>query len=116
MPKAIVTGGTGYIGSHLVRKLLSYNWEVSLICDPKFGYSNIETFRSKVNIFEYEGDIACLIDFFKKENADVVFHLAAAVITNPSSSQIPVLIDSNIRFGTEILEAMTHFSSKRLEL
>lgn len=113
MPKAIVTGATGYIGSHLVKELIKQNWEVDIIADPKFGYKNIEDIKDKISIFEYSGNINQLIDFFNANNADVVFHLAAAVITNPTPAQIPTIIDSNIRFGTEVLEAMS-LSSTRL--
>lgn len=104
--KAIVTGGTGYIGSHLVKLLLSNGWKVAVIADSKFGYGNIEDIIDQIEIFEYYGEIASLISFFQAFHADVVFHLAAAVITNPSPDQIPILVNSNIRFGTEILEAM----------
>ena len=48
----------------------------------------------------------------KKVNADVVFHLAAAVITNYKSEQVPVLIQSNVQFGCEILEAMKNSRTK----
>ncbi|MCH5242146.1 MAG: NAD(P)-dependent oxidoreductase [Muribaculaceae bacterium] len=110
--KAIVTGGTGYIGSHLVKRLLKDNWEVAIIADPKFGYDNILDVKNRITIFEYTGQIQELIKFFRDFNAGIVFHLAAAVLTNPSPEQLPILIDSNIRFGTEILEAMSDSGTK----
>lgn len=106
MPRCIITGATGYIGSHVAKYLIDNNWEVSIVAQPQFGYSNIEAFKHKLKIFEYEGDITKLIQFFKEQDADVVMHLAAAVITNPTPEQIPVLIQSNVEFGSEILEAM----------
>ncbi len=106
MPSCIITGGTGYIGSHVVKLLLKEGWKVGVIAQPKFGYGNIADIISEVEIFDYTGSINTLIEFFKKFNADVVMHLAAAVITNYKPEQIPLLINSNIGFGTEILEAM----------
>lgn len=106
MPKVIVTGATGYIGSHVVRYLLSQGWEVGIIAQPKFGYGNIIDIKDKLDIFEYMGDINSLMEYFKNANADVVMHLAAAVITNYVPEQIPTLIRSNIEFGTQVLEAM----------
>lgn len=101
-----MTGATGYIGSHVLKYLLSKGWDIHIVADPKFGFAAIEDVRSHIDIFEYEGNISSLIKYFQKVNADVVFHLAAAVITNHKPEQVPVLIQSNIQFGTEILEAM----------
>lgn len=113
MPSCIITGATGYIGSHVAKYLLNLGWEVSIISQPEFGYINIESFKSRLNIFEYDGNINSLIQFFNQTEADVVMHLAAAVITNYRPEQIPSLIRSNIEFGTEILESM-RWSKTRL--
>lgn len=112
--KCIMTGATGYIGSHVLKYLLSKGWEIHVIADPKFGYANIEDVLSEIDLFEYEGDIISLCEYFKKTKADVVFHLAAAVITNYKPEQVPILIQSNIQFGTEILEAMKVSETKLL--
>ena len=110
----IITGATGYIGSHVLKHLLSKGWEIHVVADPKFGYSAIEDVRSQIDIFEYNGEINSLITYFQKVNVDVVFHLAAAVITNYKPEQVPVLIQSNIQFGTEILEAMKASSTRKI--
>ncbi|MBK5719454.1 NAD(P)-dependent oxidoreductase [Dysgonomonas sp. Marseille-P4677] len=110
--KAVITGATGYIGSNLLRFLLSDGWDVGIISQPQFGYQNIEDVVSRVEVFEYDNNIMQLIDFLKKIDAEVVFHLAAAVINNYKPEQIPILIQSNIQFGTEVLEAMSHCSTR----
>ena len=106
MPTVIITGATGYIGSHVAKHLISKGWKIVIISQPHFGYSNVEEIKTQIEIFEYDGNIESLINFFKIKKADVVMHLAAAVITNYQPVQIPMLIRSNIEFGTEILEAM----------
>lgn len=112
MPHAIVTGATGYIGSHLVRQLLQCGWEVSIISQPEFGYANLNDIIDRLQIFEYNGRIEELIAFFKENDADVVFHLAAAVITNYAPEQVQLLIDSNVTFGAQVLEAMKNSSTR----
>ncbi len=112
--KCVMTGATGYIGSHVLKYLLSKGWDIHVIADPKFGYANIEDVLSKIDVFEYDGDILTLCDYFQKTKPDVVFHLAAAVITNYKPEQVPVLIQSNIQFGAEILEAMKSSETKLL--
>ena len=108
----IITGATGYIGSHLLKYLLSKGWDVYIIVQPEFGYSNIEDVIDQIDVFEYNQNIGKLVDYFKFVNAEVVFHLASAVITNYKPEQVPVLIQSNIQFGTEILEAMKYSSTR----
>ena len=48
MKRAVVTGGTGYIGSNLIKTLLKEDWCISIIADPRFGYSNIEDILSEI--------------------------------------------------------------------
>ncbi|WP_372713633.1 NAD-dependent epimerase/dehydratase family protein [Ilyobacter sp.] len=110
--KAIITGGTGFVGSNLSRELLKRGWEVSIISKKEFGYRNIEDIRDKVNILEYDGDIFKLIDFFKAQNADVVFHLASAIIDEHNITDVDILMDSNIKFGAQVLEAMKESDTK----
>jgi CDP-3, 6-dideoxy-D-glycero-L-glycero-4-hexulose-4-reductase len=90
--KAVITGGTGYIGSYLVKYLLSQNWDISVIVQPELGIENIREQKEYIRILEYRGNIQELISFFKKENSDVVFHLAAVIITSYTPEQIPTLI------------------------
>lgn len=110
--KGVITGATGYIGSNLLRYLLEQNWELYIIAQPEFGYSNIEDVKDQIHIVEYDKDINTLIDFFKLAKPDVVFHLAAAVINDYKPEQISVLIESNILFGTQVLEAMKHSETR----
>ena len=79
--QALITGGAGFIGSHLAEKLLAQGHKVTLIDDLSTGsMENIAAFRKDPNL-EYHIEsifqrrlMAELVDL-----ADVVFHLAAAV-------------------------------------
>lgn len=79
--KALVTGGAGFIGSHLVRKLLERNDEV--ICVDNFtlgNENNIKEFRNNTNFKFYEIDIDDtdkFCDLINDDDIDIIYHLAA---------------------------------------
>lgn len=104
-PRAVITGGTGYIGSHLSKLLIKEGWDVYIIAEPHYSVDYLGSEIQLVNVFEYDGEINSLIAFFQETKPQVVFHLAAAVITNYKSSDIKRMITSNVLFGTEVLEA-----------
>lgn len=105
--KYLVTGGAGFIGSHLVDLLLADGHKVSVI--DNFSTGSIENLRSHIsnpNLTITEGDIldADLVE--KSVNqSERVFHFAAAVgvmniMANPLSS-----LETNIRGSENVLNA-----------
>lgn len=113
MRKIILTGGTGYIGSNLARKLLEFGHQVFMIAPEKDSLSYIEDIVEQVTMFYYDGsDIGKLAQFFQDVNADTVFHLASLFIAEHKTEQIDPLIASNLRFGLHVLEAMSYSQSR----
>lgn len=114
MKRAIVTGATGFVGSNLCKYLVENKWKVSIISRASSDYNSLKSILDDVSILEYDGDIEKLICFFNEKEADVVFHLASLFIAEHESNQIDQLVDSNIKFGVHILEAMKESSTKLL--
>lgn len=79
--KALVTGGAGFIGSHLVRRLLREGNEVIVVDNFTLGsQERIDEFMSNPNFKFYLIDINNIEEFCEKlkdEKIDVVYHLAA---------------------------------------
>jgi len=75
--KAIVTGGAGFIGSHLSRALLDNGWDVFIADNLSSGYEKNIPIEAKFELIDLsiENEIVKL----PKENVDVVFHLASHV-------------------------------------
>jgi UDP-glucose 4-epimerase len=114
--KALITGGAGFIGSHLAERLLKEGHMVAVIDNLSTGsVKNIECFKNHSNFDFTEGDIcnAQLMETLT-EQCDVVFHLAAAVGVNLIANDPVHTIETNIG-GTEVvLEAANKFGKKIL--
>lgn len=100
----VITGATGFIGSHLANYLTKDGHNVFAIIRPSSDANKLD---KKITIYKYDGKILKLIDFFRHNNIDGVIHLAAHCPTSHNGADIPKLINANILFGTEVLEAAT---------
>lgn len=105
--RILVTGGAGFIGSHLCERLIHEGHSVTAIDNFSTGKaSNLDSLKGSVNFKMVEGsilDISILNPLIAE--ADYVFHLAAAVgvfniVNNPLASLL-----TNIRGTENILEA-----------
>jgi UDP-glucuronate 4-epimerase len=116
MSTMLVTGGAGFIGSHLCERLLSNG--VKVICldnfdsfyDPNIKIKNVEGIGKKFpDLFELvTGDIRNpdhLKGIFQKNRIDFVVHLAARAGVRPSIADPLLYQDVNIRGTIVLLEA-----------
>jgi len=114
--KALVTGGAGFIGSHLAERLVKEGHKVTVIDNLSTGtLKNIEGLKDKPGFDFVEGDVrdAELMEGLAK-HSDAIFHLAAAVGVNLIADKPVHTIETNI-VGTEVvLEAANKFSRKIL--
>jgi len=110
--RALVTGGAGFIGSHLAERLLNDGNKVVVVDNLSTGsLGNIENFKNKGDFEFLEGDIrnAELIDGLV-EQSEAVFHLAAAVGVKLIADRPVHTIETNIG-GTEVvLDAVNKFN------
>ncbi len=100
--KLLVTGATGFVGRHLTKLLLYKGYDLHVIVRLK---SDISAIDSRINIFKYDENIDSLIQYFQNEKFDGVIHLASLFLASHTQTDISGLINSNIKFGTELLEA-----------
>lgn len=102
--RALVTGGAGFIGSHLTERLLKDGNKVAVIDNLSTGsLENIESFKNHAGFEFVAGDVrnAELIEPLV-EQSDVIFHLAAAVGVRLIAEDPVHTIETNIG-GTEIV-------------
>jgi UDP-glucose 4-epimerase len=114
--RALVTGGAGFIGSHLTERLLADGAEVIVLDNLSTGsLKNLETFRPNPKLQFVKGDIrdSTLVQLLTSR-CEVVFHLAAAVGVQLIADAPVHTIETNIA-GTEVvLEAANKFGRRIL--
>lgn len=98
----LVTGATGFVGRHLVKKLvdLEYRVFISLLPEEDSPFCT----EIKTHVFQYM-NIKEDIQYLKDNYIIGVIHLASLYISAHQSDQATQLIDSNVKFGTHILES-----------
>ncbi len=98
--KIIITGGAGFIGSHLAEFLVKKNHSVVIIDNLSTGrFENINSFKNKVKFVK--ADISKLGNWTNNfKNVKIVFHLAALADIVPSIKNPKKYFQSNV-VGTE---------------
>lgn len=109
--KILMTGITGFIGHHLGERLVNDGHEVHAIVRPTSKIDELsENLRRNVKFHVYDKDntvLDIITDLCVDESRpDVVYHLATNYLNAHKFEDIQYLIQSNITFGTELLDAM----------
>ena len=122
MPKALVTGFAGFIGSHLTEKLLSDGYTVIGIdefndyYDPKIKERNISSFRNNERFVFNKADIRdkhSVNEIFQKHKPEIVIHLAARAGVRPSLQQPLLYEEVNVLGTLNLLEAAKDNNCKK---
>ncbi len=112
MPKSLVTGGSGFIGSHVVENLLSKGHEVICIDNESANndnfYWNSKTYNVKADISTYRD----MREHF--DGIDYVFHLAAESRLQPSIENPINAVTKNCVGTTVVLQCAREAGVKRV--
>lgn len=122
MKKVIVTGGAGFIGSHLVEQLLQTGHDVTVIDElndfysPELKRQNLAEIEKSGKI-RFHGNDICDLDrvdaIFAETRPDMVIHLAARAGVRPSLEQ-PLLYERvNVHGTMVLLEACRKYGVKK---
>jgi UDP-glucuronate 4-epimerase len=114
MRSVLVTGGAGFIGSHLVDRLLGEgSWHVTVVDDfndfysPDIKRANIAAHLRNSDYTLVEGDIrdeAAMERLFAENKFDVIVHLAARAGVRPSLAEPKLYVETNVDGTMNLLE------------
>lgn len=109
MKRALVTGGLGFIGSHLVDRLLDMGWEVVVLDNLSTGCrANLAHRAGDPNLRIAEGDIRDIADVSAVTiGCSAVFHLAGHALMQVSLSNRRTDLDNNLIGTLNVIESMT---------
>ncbi len=118
--KILVTGGTGYIGSHTCVELLNNGYEIVVIDNfsnsKKDVVEKIKEITKKDFIF-YEGDVCdpdLLDKVFTENKIDAVIHFAGYKAVGESVAKPLKYYHNNLESTISLLEAMTKYDCKKI--
>src|ERR1700724_1071735 len=110
--RILVTGGAGFIGSHLVERLLFLGHNVGLLddfndfYDPRIKRQNIAAVAKDVAIYHVDlRDNAAVRNLFHRQKFETIAHLAARAGVRPSIQNPQLYYDTNVAGTLHLLDA-----------
>ena len=113
--KCIVTGGAGFIGSHLVEELIKCNYKV-IILDNLISGNLTNLKKVSKNITFIKCDLSKNKNSWSKyfKNADYVFHLAAMADIVPSIDNPELYYNANVLSSLNVMQACKKYKIKKI--
>jgi GDP-4-dehydro-6-deoxy-D-mannose reductase len=106
--KALITGVSGFVGSHLAEHLLAQTeWEIAgTVYGP---YGNIDAICSRLHLYPAELSRLPVVEFILGQTRpDVIFHLAAMAVTGESWRDPAATLQINLSMQANILQAIVN--------
>jgi nucleoside-diphosphate-sugar epimerase len=112
--EVLITGGAGYLGSHLLELLLQRNYKVRVLDDLSFGNNALKILKKKYQFDVIKGDIRDLGTVLKSmEGCDAVVHLAG-IVGDPASKIDPIQSTEINYLSTKLVaDAASYFQIKQ---
>lgn len=104
---ALITGVTGFVGSHLLRRLIDDGYIAHTIVRADSSLANLGDGSNRAIVHRHDGSMDSMRHIINSAKPDIVFHLASLFLAEHQTKDVDRLITSNLLFGTQLLEALS---------
>lgn len=105
MTRVMITGGSGFLGGHLIRIMVHRGWQVAVLGRREvIGTPH----------FAMQGGMSAMTAALAEWKPDVVVHLASLFLAQHQPEDVDRLVEANVAVGARLLEAMHQTGTRRL--
>ena len=112
--KIFLTGATGFIGSQLAKRLILEGHDLAILVRPDSKLEVLQKLLPQIQVHVYDGSYASIFAALKTAKSELVCHIASLFLAQHKQEDVPRLIESNIKFPVELLDAMNQLGIKQL--
>jgi nucleoside-diphosphate-sugar epimerase len=104
--KVLVSGGTGFVGNHLVRALAARGDDVHLVVRGERNQPDGSSAKRHISFHRHDGTTEGLAAILQNVRPDLVIHLASFFVPEHRAEDVAPLIASNLLFTAQLADAM----------
>ncbi|MQG88236.1 MAG: NAD-dependent epimerase/dehydratase family protein [SAR202 cluster bacterium] len=104
--RILITGASGFIGGHLVNKLLTQSHEIHALTRQETNLGLFGESLDKIACHQHDGSTISILEIIEQTKPDAVIHLASLFIGEHRTEDVQGLISSNILLSTQLVEGM----------
>ena len=112
--RTLVTGATGFIGSHLTQRLATSEHEVHVLVRQSSSPTALTALGPVVNVHVTDGSVDSLRAIIRLAAPEIVFHAASLFLSEHQPGDVAGLVQSNILFPCQLVEVMVRNGIHRL--
>ncbi len=102
----LLTGATGFIGSQLAHRFIEDGHKLTILVRPDSSLEVLQPSLSDIQVHSYDGSYASLMSALEATKPSLVIHVASLFLAQHKPEDVSRLIESNLNFPTQLLEAM----------
>lgn len=112
--KVFLTGATGFIGSQLARRLVAQGHEVTVVVRTESKLDILQAILPSIQVHVYDGSYSSLARALGSAQPEIVIHVASLFLAQHKTEDVARLVESNLNFPAQLLEAMSQLGIKQL--